>query len=120
MTRRKKKAMEALIAIIQEMKAGQQKEITSGEESVQERMKTDIKTHQEELNRRELGNTQRNEKFLLTRSSVEQARWCGVDFKRRVPAQVPSSSLDHGSKLRGQKPVALMQFYGDKYHTLTQ
>ncbi|GFX09709.1 hypothetical protein TNCV_653081 [Trichonephila clavipes] len=27
--------------------------------------------------------------------------WCGVKVRRGVPAQVSSTSLDHGSKLRG-------------------
>ncbi|GFY03277.1 hypothetical protein TNCV_1172371 [Trichonephila clavipes] len=31
-------------------------------------------------------------------------RWCGVVVERGVPAQVSSSSLDHGSKLRGPSP----------------
>ncbi|GFW14852.1 transposable element Tcb1 transposase [Trichonephila clavipes] len=29
------------------------------------------------------------------------SRWCGVVVRRGVPAQVSSTSLDHGSKLRG-------------------
>ncbi|GFS70886.1 uncharacterized protein TNCV_2719691 [Trichonephila clavipes] len=33
------------------------------------------------------------------------SRWCGVVVTRRgVPAQVSSTSLDHGSKLRGPSP----------------
>ncbi|GFX77524.1 uncharacterized protein TNCV_4025741 [Trichonephila clavipes] len=34
-------------------------------------------------------------------------RWCGVVDRRGVPAQVSSTSLDHGSKLRGPSPKAL-------------
>ncbi|GFS81117.1 uncharacterized protein TNCV_1223801 [Trichonephila clavipes] len=38
------------------------------------------------------------------------SRWCGVVDRRggRVPAQVSSTSLDHGSKLRGPSPKALV------------
>ncbi|GFX29749.1 uncharacterized protein TNCV_2750831 [Trichonephila clavipes] len=37
------------------------------------------------------------------------SRWCGVVVKRGgVPAQVTSSSLDHGSKLRGSLPKAIV------------
>ncbi|GFS79541.1 uncharacterized protein TNCV_2370521 [Trichonephila clavipes] len=37
------------------------------------------------------------------------SRWCGVVVRRRgVPAQVSSTSLDHGSKLRGPSPKALV------------
>ncbi|GFW86946.1 uncharacterized protein TNCV_2811011 [Trichonephila clavipes] len=36
------------------------------------------------------------------------SRWCGVVVRRGVPAQVPSTSLDHGSKLRGPSPKALV------------
>ncbi|GFU49507.1 uncharacterized protein TNCV_1590551 [Trichonephila clavipes] len=36
------------------------------------------------------------------------SRWCGVVVRRVVPAQVSSSSLDHGSKLRGPSPKALV------------
>ncbi|GFU36557.1 uncharacterized protein TNCV_2898111 [Trichonephila clavipes] len=35
------------------------------------------------------------------------SRWCGV-VVRRMPAQVSSTSLDHGSKLRGPSPKALV------------
>ncbi|GFT58561.1 uncharacterized protein TNCV_1250321 [Trichonephila clavipes] len=35
------------------------------------------------------------------------SRWCG-NKERRVPAQVSSTSLDHGSKLRGPSPGALV------------
>ncbi|GFU42974.1 hypothetical protein TNCV_3141181 [Trichonephila clavipes] len=34
-------------------------------------------------------------------------RVCDVEFVEGVPAQVPRSSLDHGSKLRGTLPKAL-------------
>ncbi|GFX24331.1 uncharacterized protein TNCV_421321 [Trichonephila clavipes] len=34
-------------------------------------------------------------------------RWCGI-YERRVPAQVSSSSLNHGSKIRGPSPKALV------------
>ncbi|GFV85088.1 uncharacterized protein TNCV_3320261 [Trichonephila clavipes] len=37
------------------------------------------------------------------------SRWCGVVFRRVVPAQVSSTSLDHGSKLRGPSPKALVK-----------
>ncbi|GFT41431.1 retrovirus-related Pol polyprotein from transposon TNT 1-94 [Trichonephila clavipes] len=38
------------------------------------------------------------------------SRWCGVVVRRgEVPAQVSSTSLDHGSKLRGPSPKALVQ-----------
>ncbi|GFT82505.1 uncharacterized protein TNCV_2898061 [Trichonephila clavipes] len=32
------------------------------------------------------------------------SRWCGVVVREAVPAQVSSTSLDHGSKLRGPSP----------------
>ncbi|GFV60134.1 uncharacterized protein TNCV_3886521 [Trichonephila clavipes] len=32
------------------------------------------------------------------------SRWCGVVVREGVPAQVSSTSLDHGSKLRGPSP----------------
>ncbi|GFV03731.1 hypothetical protein TNCV_1876791 [Trichonephila clavipes] len=35
-------------------------------------------------------------------------RWGGVEFRRGVHAEVSSSSLDHGSKLRGPSPKALV------------
>ncbi|GFV71864.1 uncharacterized protein TNCV_2457991 [Trichonephila clavipes] len=35
-------------------------------------------------------------------------RCCGVVVRRGVPAQVSSTSLDHGSKLRGLSPKALV------------
>ncbi|GFV21864.1 uncharacterized protein TNCV_4525511 [Trichonephila clavipes] len=34
--------------------------------------------------------------------------WCGVVVRREVPAQVSSTSLDHGSKLRGLSTKALV------------
>ncbi|GFV68803.1 uncharacterized protein TNCV_1969751 [Trichonephila clavipes] len=36
------------------------------------------------------------------------SRWCGVVVRRGMPTQVSSTSLDHGSKLRGPSPKALM------------
>ncbi|GFT62119.1 hypothetical protein TNCV_3812701 [Trichonephila clavipes] len=37
------------------------------------------------------------------------SRWCGVVVRRGgVPAQVSSTSLDHGSKLRGPSPKTLV------------
>ncbi|GFV21354.1 uncharacterized protein TNCV_2371111 [Trichonephila clavipes] len=37
------------------------------------------------------------------------SRWCGVVIRRGgVPAQVTSSSLDHGSKLQSPLPKSLM------------
>ncbi|GFV17121.1 hypothetical protein TNCV_3632841 [Trichonephila clavipes] len=40
-------------------------------------------------------------------SRVEMSfRWCGMIVRRGVLAQVSSSSLDHGSKLRGPSPKA--------------
>ncbi|GFU73570.1 hypothetical protein TNCV_3360101 [Trichonephila clavipes] len=43
--------------------------------------------------------------------SVESSNvlsWCGMVVRRGVPAQVSSTSLDHGSKLRGPSPKALV------------
>ncbi|GFV24173.1 uncharacterized protein TNCV_4165201 [Trichonephila clavipes] len=38
------------------------------------------------------------------------SRWCGVVVRGRgVPAQVSSTSFDHGSKLRGPSPKSLVQ-----------
>ncbi|GFU99216.1 uncharacterized protein TNCV_2963091, partial [Trichonephila clavipes] len=34
--------------------------------------------------------------------------WCGVVVRRGCAAQVSSTSLDHGSKLRGPSPKALV------------
>ncbi|GFU53437.1 uncharacterized transposon-derived protein F54H12.3 [Trichonephila clavipes] len=45
----------------------------------------------------------------LSRAEMS-SRWCGVVVRRGgVPAQVSSTSLDHGSKLRGPSPKALVQ-----------
>ncbi|GFS92653.1 uncharacterized protein TNCV_1160971 [Trichonephila clavipes] len=41
------------------------------------------------------------------------SRWCGVVVRRGVAAQVSSTSLDHGSKLRGPSPKALVQLNSD-------
>ncbi|GFW80414.1 uncharacterized protein TNCV_2945461 [Trichonephila clavipes] len=44
----------------------------------------------------------------LSRAQIS-FRWCGVLVRRGgVPAQVMSSSLDHGSKLRSPSPKALV------------
>ncbi|GFX37163.1 uncharacterized protein TNCV_199141 [Trichonephila clavipes] len=41
--------------------------------------------------------------------AVTSSRWCGVVVRKGgVPAQVSSTSLDHGSKLRGPSPKAPM------------
>ncbi|GFT01075.1 uncharacterized protein TNCV_4054671 [Trichonephila clavipes] len=49
------------------------------------------------------------QKFTLNLSRAEtSSRWCGVVVRRGVPAQVSSTSLDHGSKLRGPSPKALV------------
>ncbi|GFY28259.1 uncharacterized protein TNCV_4395931 [Trichonephila clavipes] len=37
------------------------------------------------------------------------SHWCGVVFRRGVPAQVSSTSLDHDSKERAPSPKALVQ-----------
>ncbi|GFT76078.1 uncharacterized protein TNCV_1255601 [Trichonephila clavipes] len=47
------------------------------------------------------------------------SRWCGVEVKRGMPAQVSSSSLDHGSKFRGPSPRANMQLYTTRGHLAT-
>ncbi|GFW71287.1 uncharacterized protein TNCV_537051 [Trichonephila clavipes] len=44
----------------------------------------------------------------LSRAEMS-SRWCGVVVRRGVPAQVSSTSLDHGSKLRGPLPKAFVQ-----------
>ncbi|GFW24061.1 uncharacterized protein TNCV_4951051 [Trichonephila clavipes] len=36
------------------------------------------------------------------------SRWCGMVVRSWVPAQVSSTSLDHGSKLRDPSPKALV------------
>ncbi|GFX62686.1 uncharacterized protein TNCV_4868461 [Trichonephila clavipes] len=46
--------------------------------------------------------------FNLSRAQMS-SRWCGVKVRRgRVLAQVMSSSLDHGKKLRSPSPNALV------------
>ncbi|GFS55186.1 hypothetical protein TNCV_4799321 [Trichonephila clavipes] len=51
----------------------------------------------------------RHVEVLLHVKSIEaqtSSHWCGVEVKTGVPAQVSSSSLDHGSKLRvPQQPM---------------
>ncbi|GFS79949.1 uncharacterized protein TNCV_750911 [Trichonephila clavipes] len=47
--------------------------------------------------------------MLNLRRAQTSSRWCGVAVRRGgVPAQVSSSSLDHGSKSRGPSPKALV------------
>ncbi|GFY09589.1 uncharacterized protein TNCV_380851 [Trichonephila clavipes] len=49
------------------------------------------------------------QRFTLNLSRAEtSSRWCGVVVREGVPAQVSSTSLDHGSKLRGPSPKALV------------
>ncbi|GFV13741.1 uncharacterized protein TNCV_2500751 [Trichonephila clavipes] len=49
------------------------------------------------------------QRCTLNLSIAERSsRWCGVVVRRGVPAQVSSTSLDHGSKLRGPSPKALV------------
>ncbi|GFW92542.1 uncharacterized protein TNCV_518591 [Trichonephila clavipes] len=49
------------------------------------------------------------ERCTLNLSSAETfSRWCGVVVRRGVPSRVSSSSLDHGSKLRGPSPKVLV------------
>ncbi|GFY08931.1 uncharacterized protein TNCV_4661231 [Trichonephila clavipes] len=50
------------------------------------------------------------ERFTLNLLRAQtSSRWCGVVIKRGgVPAQVMSSSLDHGSKLRIPSPKFLV------------
>ncbi|GFU12031.1 uncharacterized protein TNCV_2095091 [Trichonephila clavipes] len=43
----------------------------------------------------------------LSRAETSSS-WCGVVVREGVPAQVSSTSLDHGSKLRGPSPKALV------------
>ncbi|GFT40233.1 hypothetical protein TNCV_627411 [Trichonephila clavipes] len=53
----------------------------------------------------------RHVEVLLHVKSIEaqtSSHWCGVEVKTGVPAQVSSSSLDHGSKLRGPSPKVLV------------
>ncbi|GFW64090.1 uncharacterized protein TNCV_707951 [Trichonephila clavipes] len=55
-------------------------------------------------------NTRRvGERCTLNLSRAQtSSRWCGVVVRRGVPAQVSSSSLDHGSNFRGPSPKALV------------
>ncbi|GFW29024.1 uncharacterized protein TNCV_2355821 [Trichonephila clavipes] len=47
--------------------------------------------------------------YTLNLSRAEtSSRWCGVVVRRGVLAQVSSTSLDYGSKLRGTSPKALV------------
>ncbi|GFV80208.1 hypothetical protein TNCV_1477701 [Trichonephila clavipes] len=49
------------------------------------------------------------ERCTLNQSRAQTSfRWCG-SYERDVPAQVSSTSLDCGSKLRGPLPKALVQ-----------
>ncbi|GFW51979.1 uncharacterized protein TNCV_1189101 [Trichonephila clavipes] len=49
------------------------------------------------------------EQCMLNLSRAQtSSRWCGVLFRRVVPAQVSSSSLDRGLKLRCPSPKALV------------
>ncbi|GBL81762.1 hypothetical protein AVEN_93526-1 [Araneus ventricosus] len=43
----------------------------------------------------------------IMRSGQTSSLWCGANFGEGVPAQVSSSSSDHGSKLRGPFQNAL-------------
>ncbi|GFW47549.1 uncharacterized protein TNCV_3177131 [Trichonephila clavipes] len=43
----------------------------------------------------------------LSRAETSSS-WCGVVVRRGVTAQVSSTSLNHGSKLRGPSPKALV------------
>ncbi|GFS58766.1 uncharacterized protein TNCV_4270821 [Trichonephila clavipes] len=48
------------------------------------------------------------QRYTLNLSRAEMSsHWCG-SLERGVPAQVSSTSLDHGSKLRGPSPKALV------------
>ncbi|GFY11020.1 uncharacterized protein TNCV_2201281 [Trichonephila clavipes] len=50
------------------------------------------------------------QRCTLNLSEAEMSsRWCGVVVRRGMPAQVSSTSLDYGSKLRGPSPKALVQ-----------
>ncbi|GFX34803.1 hypothetical protein TNCV_2327431 [Trichonephila clavipes] len=46
-------------------------------------------------------------KLNLSRAETS-SRWCGVVVRRGMRAQVSFTSLDHGSKLRGPLPKALV------------
>ncbi|GFW48524.1 uncharacterized protein TNCV_1110831 [Trichonephila clavipes] len=49
------------------------------------------------------------QRCTLNLSKAEtSSRWCGVVVRVLVPAQVSSTSFDHGSKLRGPSPKALV------------
>ncbi|GFX94494.1 uncharacterized protein TNCV_4295341 [Trichonephila clavipes] len=49
------------------------------------------------------------QRCMLNLSRAEtSSRWCGVVIRRGVQAQVSSTSLDHGSKLHGPSPKALV------------
>ncbi|GFV98106.1 uncharacterized protein TNCV_4448661 [Trichonephila clavipes] len=49
------------------------------------------------------------QRCMLNLSRAEtSSHWCGVVVRRGVPAQVSSTSLDYGSKLRGPSPKALV------------
>ncbi|GFW71487.1 uncharacterized protein TNCV_3460131 [Trichonephila clavipes] len=49
------------------------------------------------------------QRCTLNMSRAEtSSRWCGMVVRERVPAQVSSTSLDNGSKLRGPSPKALV------------
>ncbi|GFX52772.1 retrovirus-related Pol polyprotein from transposon TNT 1-94 [Trichonephila clavipes] len=53
----------------------------------------------------------RHVEVLIQVKSIEvqtSSHWCGVEVKTGVPAQVSSSSLDHGSKLRVPSPKVLV------------
>ncbi|GFX53210.1 uncharacterized protein TNCV_362051 [Trichonephila clavipes] len=48
------------------------------------------------------------QRYMLNLSRAEtSSRWRGVVVRRGVPAQVSSTSLDNGSKLRSPSPKAL-------------
>ncbi|GFX50593.1 uncharacterized protein TNCV_2721801 [Trichonephila clavipes] len=50
------------------------------------------------------------QRWSLNLSRAETSfRWCGVVVRRRVPTQVSFTSLDHGSKLSGPSPKALVK-----------
>ncbi|GFU60617.1 HTH_48 domain-containing protein [Trichonephila clavipes] len=56
------------------------------------------------------------EKRLMCGKSADPLVWCGKST-RGVPAWVSSSSFDHGSKLQGPLPIALVLLYNN---TITQ
>ncbi|GFY08938.1 uncharacterized protein TNCV_4661301 [Trichonephila clavipes] len=56
-----------------------------------------------------LKNRRVGQRCTLNLSRAEMSsRWCGVVVRKGVPAQVSSTSLDHGSKLRSPSPKALV------------